>query len=292
MAQSKGHLGTAFLCMFVCGLVVSKPAWGVEFAGGTGEPNDPYQVATAQQLISIGSDWALARKHYVLAASIDLSGVNLSEPVIGSFSGTFDGKGHTIRNLRVEGGIRSGLFGFILSGAEVRNLGVIDARVVGIGYPGGLASNNFGSVLNCYSTGVVIGTVHSGGGLIGYNNGTVANSHSAAQVSGSSYLGGLVGENMGTVSSCYFTGEVTGYGAVGGLVGFNAREIIWSYCVATVTGLAWEVGGLAGYNGGTITETVAALQGVFSPSGLWLDDISEKRVSWRYGHGWPRKLCG
>jgi hypothetical protein len=26
------------------------------FAGGTGDPGDPYQIATAEQLISIGSD--------------------------------------------------------------------------------------------------------------------------------------------------------------------------------------------------------------------------------------------
>ena len=35
------------------------------FAGGTGEPNDPYQIATADQLISIGSDPNLLDKHYL-----------------------------------------------------------------------------------------------------------------------------------------------------------------------------------------------------------------------------------
>ncbi len=35
-----------------CGL----SAHAYEFAGGTGEPSDPYQIATAGQLISIGSD--------------------------------------------------------------------------------------------------------------------------------------------------------------------------------------------------------------------------------------------
>jgi len=37
-----------------------------EFAGGTGEPNDPYQIATVEQLISIGSDPNLLSKHFVL----------------------------------------------------------------------------------------------------------------------------------------------------------------------------------------------------------------------------------
>ena len=38
-------------------------------------------------------------------------------------------------------------------------------------------------------------------------------------------------------------------------------------------------------------ETVALLQMIFSPSGPALDDISEKRLSWRYGHGRPWGLC-
>ena len=39
------------------------------------------------------------------------------------------------------------------------------------------------------------------------------------------------------------------------------------------------------------SETVARLQMIFSLSGWGLDDISERRVSWRYGHGWTWKLC-
>ena len=38
--------------------------------------------------------------------------------------------------------------------------------------------------------------------------------------------------------------------------------------------------------------TVAALQSILSPWGHLLADISERRTSWRHGHGWTRKLCG
>ena len=38
-------------------------------------------------------------------------------------------------------------------------------------------------------------------------------------------------------------------------------------------------------------ETVASLQMAFSRLGPEADDISERSVSWRYGHGWPWKLC-
>ncbi|HOV77792.1 MAG TPA: hypothetical protein PLS24_07170, partial [Sedimentisphaerales bacterium] len=55
----------------VCAAVIlcCVNGWGaVKFAGGTGEPNDPYQIATAEQLIAIGSDPNLARSHFVLTA--------------------------------------------------------------------------------------------------------------------------------------------------------------------------------------------------------------------------------
>ena len=43
-----------------------------QFAGGTGEPNNPYQIATAQQLISIGSRLDLFGRHFILVNDIDL----------------------------------------------------------------------------------------------------------------------------------------------------------------------------------------------------------------------------
>ena len=38
-------------------------------------------------------------------------------------------------------------------------------------------------------------------------------------------------------------------------------------------------------------ETVASLQTIFSLSEPRLDDFSERKSSWRYGHGWSWKLC-
>ena len=60
------------LYSFLCVGVFTSLASAVEFAGGTGEPNDPYQIATAEQLIGISSDPNLFDKHFVLTADIDL----------------------------------------------------------------------------------------------------------------------------------------------------------------------------------------------------------------------------
>gem|GEM_PF-5435562 len=44
--------------LLVCTSVIlwSHGLWAYSFAGGTGEPNNPYRIAKAKQLISIGSD--------------------------------------------------------------------------------------------------------------------------------------------------------------------------------------------------------------------------------------------
>jgi hypothetical protein len=94
--------------------------------------------------------------------------------------------------------VHLGLFRWIEQGAEVRNLGVIDAYIKGGEPQGVLAGRNEGRVLNCYSSGTVTGTC-SGGGLVGWNSGTIADSYSTAVVTGGSRIGGLVGDNWGTL---------------------------------------------------------------------------------------------
>jgi hypothetical protein len=47
-------------------LSVQAPGWSAEFDGGTGEAEDPYRIATAEQLVSIASDLDLMEKHFVL----------------------------------------------------------------------------------------------------------------------------------------------------------------------------------------------------------------------------------
>ncbi len=184
----------------------------VEFAGGTGEPNDPYQIATAEQLISIDSDPNLLNKHFILVNDIDLD-PNLpgrkvfDRAVIGSFDGVFNGNGHIISNLTITGYSYLGLFGK-MSG-RVLNLGIEDALIVGNGnsrYLGGLVGENNGSIVNCYVTCAVSGSEYLGG-LVGRNiSNTITNCYATGSVCGednSRSLGGLVGGNDGNISNCY-----------------------------------------------------------------------------------------
>ena len=73
-------------------------------------------------------------------------------------------------------------------------------------------------------------------------------------------VGGLVGFNRDSnITDSYMTGSVKGDSFVGGLVGFNSQNnnITNSYATGSVKGDYSFVGGLAGYNEGTITNSYA-----------------------------------
>jgi hypothetical protein len=140
MTPSKDCVAKSIMWAFLGAVAFCTGVRGVEFAGGTGEPNDPYQIATAEQLLAIETDPALrlAAKHYVLIASLDLGGTVRSAPVITFFRGVLDGQGHTIRNLRIETEQGQGFFSIIIG--EVKDLGLVDVHVVSTTTAGGLAA--------------------------------------------------------------------------------------------------------------------------------------------------------
>jgi hypothetical protein len=236
-------------------LVLQSVAASLEFAGGTGEPNDPYQIATAEQLLSIGSEPTLMDKHFVLVNDIDLdpngaAGQVFDGPVIAGditnpFAGVLDGNGHSILNFTVEADSLFGLFGWVGSEGRVRDLGLIDVRISGT-KGGALAVRNGGTIEDCHVSGSIDGSSDVGG-MVGENRGFIAGCHSACGVTGMRHVGGLVGRSRGaSVSRSYATGLVAGDTNVGGLIG-DVRETVVSRCYATgeVSG-SREVGGLLG----------------------------------------------
>jgi hypothetical protein len=194
---------------------------------GMGTPEDPYLISDVMELGAIINYSRFA--HYRLTNSIDLSDINWSVAVIApnsnryAFGGFFDGNGYTISNLSINGERYLGLFGIIGEGAEVRNLGVVDVNIIGSNeYIGGLSGANYGTLIQCYSSGIISGTARFVGGLVGDNRGDVIQCYSTCEVSSIvSYKGGLVGSSYGTIVHCYSTGLVTGSprGYAGGLVG-------------------------------------------------------------------------
>jgi hypothetical protein len=240
------------------------PVYG--FAGGTGEPNNPYQIATVTDLLSINANPDLLKKSYVLINDLDLDpnlpgGRLFDNAVIGrdndpkvsgssgtAFSGVFDGQGHTIRRLCLSGspGHNAGLFAY--SRGLIKDLHLKDVQVSGspCGALAGVTPE--GMILRCSVTGRVTGTEQVGGLIGNAWNAMVLHCESQADVSAGSDVGGLVGHALNGVqiADCRASGTVTGAGSVGGLIGSTIGGVILR-CTAAgeVTGTD-EVGGLIG----------------------------------------------
>jgi hypothetical protein len=222
------------------------PATARAFSGGSGTIEDPYQIATADQLDKV---------RYYLSANFKLiADINLSDypendsegwMPIGAdsdyaFEGRLDGNGYKITNLTINrpNSVGQGLFFDISTNSVITNLILENVNVGGRRFVGGLAGFNEGTISNSYVTGnvEVRGNEDSVGGLVGLNSGgTISSSYATGSVSGSAYVGGLVGQNtvtedeIGTISSSYAAGDVSGNIEVGGLVGFNEGEVSSSF---------------------------------------------------------------
>ena len=182
-----------------------------------------------------------------------------------SYTGIFEGNGHTISNLFIDRDLNSnvGLFRAV-SGGEIRNVGLVNANVSSTadristlaGYAEGGAQ-----IVNVYATGQVSG--RSGvGGLVGTLNASGAQitaSYADVSVTGSGdYAGGLVGRLFaGSITASYAIGAVSApsqnyVGGLGGRIGGTAT-VTTSYAIGRVTG-GTNSGGLLG--GGVTNGTV------------------------------------
>lgn len=261
-----GGLDSVFATVLCAGVLAAgllTRAYG--FAGGTGEPNDPYQIATAEHLLSIGLDDSLFDRHFVLIDDIDLD-PNLPggrvfedaliardqhEDVTGStgtfFTGLLDGQGHTIWNLSIAGryGHDAGLFG-MFSGV-VKDLHLRNVHISGspVGAIAGL--NHRGIILRCSVIGQVSGSESVGGMVGSLWTATVMDCRTDVQVTGVDLVGGMIGGGFGGVLiRCESQVDIAGDESVGGLVGeLREAQIVDSRVRGTVVGRD-SVGGLVG----------------------------------------------
>ncbi len=258
-----------------------------KFASGNGTEATPYVVKTPAQLfylamtVSVGESYI--GQYIVLDANIDLGGkpwIPIGGGVSTAFKGTFDGKGHTISNLNVEGSgsnPRLGLFGTTVS-ATIKNLNLVGASVTASSatpWLGAFVGNLQGSTLSACTldeTSIVKSTyAASTGGLVGRavgndtdgpsvieyctNRGTVENSGIKGL-----FVGGIAGfiTNGSSVKNCANYGTITSSGDEGeknsnsggivGLVGSPNTSITDCYNAGKIisTSNAGNAGGIVG----------------------------------------------
>ncbi len=212
------------------------------FGGGDGTKVTPYLITTAQELLylvnSVSTE-SYAQKYIKLTTDIDLASktwvpIGGISPVV--FSGYFDGDGHTISGLNVDGQPdNGGLFGKI-DGGTIANLTVKGPLVTGTKYAGGLSAlmTNGSTIINCIteidkitcaSAGGVIG--RSSSGVKSYIIGCVNKSTVQTGGLGNAFTGGVIGVAGNTeISYCLNEGNVSiddaataTYRLAGGIIG-------------------------------------------------------------------------
>jgi filamentous hemagglutinin family protein len=186
---------------------------------------------------------------------------NVTSGIYG-FTGTFNGNGSTLSNLRINrSAIKNvGLFGLSSGTLSAVN---VTGSVSGLNGVGGLVGMLYtgGSITGGTSAVTVTGN-NLVGGLVGNQSdgSSITKSSASGTVTGASNVGGLVGYASGAaIDRSFATGAVTGANFVGGLVGYQYNSAVAnSYATGAATASNGTAGGLIGYfYGGSLTNSYA-----------------------------------
>ena len=174
------------------GLIISAGPYDLESNAGDGTAENPYQIATAGQLLALADHPEVWSDCFVLTDDIGLFGRLFNRALIAPdeedgwaevrfqgtpFTGQFDGAGHTIHHLTIVGSRNDclGLFGKIGEDARVSNLRLDGVRIIGDERSvctGSIAGHLEGALVGCHVQGLVRGGEQTGA-LVGLNEGTL-----------------------------------------------------------------------------------------------------------------------
>ena len=248
--------------------------------GYTIESDGSYTVTSADGLMNVAElvNGGKTDINITLDKNIDLTGKDwtpIGTSFDNSYTGTFDGGGHTITGLTVTTNDEyAGLFGYLgnfgNAAGTVKNV-VMDGIQITcnhrLGYAGGVAGFSWGTIENCSVSGSISGTVSVGGVVGAQRDRSITGCSSSATVKGTLNVGGVAGQTSfgATLTACYATGNViieidrTQNISGGGLVGFNdGISLLSCYATGNVTSTGSgtgnvHIGGFLGDNYTTVT---------------------------------------
>ena len=242
--------------------------------GYTIESNGSYTVTSADGLMNVAElvNGGKTDINITLDKNIDLTGKGwtpIGTNYDNSYTGTFDGGGHTIKGLTVTTNDQFvGLFGYLNRAGTVKNVVMEGIQITSnhmFGCTGGLVGYSWGTIENCSVSGSVSGTDCVGGVVGSQKAGSIIGCSSSATVKGTHYVGGVAGEKWGTMIACYATGNVTlEIGSPknlsgGGVVGLNGgSRVLACYAIGNVNSKGSStgnvhIGGLFGDNYTVVT---------------------------------------
>ena len=244
--------------------------------GYTIESNGSYTVTSADGLMNVAElvNGGKTDINITLDKNIDLTGKDwtpIGTSFDNSYTGTFDGGGHTITGLTITTKDQFvGLFGYLNRAGTVKNVVMEGIQITSnhmFGNTGGVAGFSWGTIENCSVSGSISGTVSVGGVVGVQRDRPITGCSSSATVKGMVQVGGVAGQTIfgATLTACYATGNViieidrTENISGGGLVGFNdGVSLLSCYATGNVTSTGSStgyvhIGGFLGDNYTTVT---------------------------------------
>ena len=236
---------------------------------GLGTPAYPYQIENGTQLLlfqSIVNGTNGQTKNSAACAEltndIDMHNITGFAPIgteTDSYTGTFNGNGHSISGLSVSGSNYVGLFGYV-NGATIQSINLCDSQITATGNyaAGGIVgfATDAAKIENCSTNNIRIDAANSRhiGGIIGRGEGStkISNCTNTSSFGGTYHVGGIAGSlNGSSITNSGNSGDLPATlatGSVGGIVGFTRKgQISICYNTGKVTGGSnADVGGIAG----------------------------------------------
>ncbi|MBN2641846.1 MAG: hypothetical protein JXR78_09345 [Victivallales bacterium] len=263
MFKTTTSLASNVLLIFLVSIFIFHSSVFALSGGGT--ETDPYLITSLAEFDEFANNSSFWDDHVRLDCDIDLSGTTYPKAVIASdtstsdgfqgtsFSGCFNGNGHTLSNLMIDAGTSGndylGLFGQIaplgqVSELTVNNFGVMAASPTNPSvYAGAICGENIGTISNCDVTGSI-------------------------SIDYSAYVGSLTGQNSGGyISDCTASVNIevgVGSGYIGGIAGVNASLTTNSSIVRCSSSGVIQGGYDSNYFGGIVGTNWVAAAGVFS----------------------------
>ena len=278
-------------------------------SGGTGTAEDPYIVASEEELAEIAirvnsgteasgvifpnGNPGYADQYFLLDKDLDLSDYTpwtpISIPGEKIFFGHFDGGRHTITHLTTDFSTTNsnqGLFSVIGANASISNLSIRDSHISGEIYTGAFvgAAGEGSEIYNCHNYSDVNTTFYYTGGIAGASWGVIDNCSNSGNIySEMDFVGGIVGDFYGVLTGCINTGNISGTTSVGGTIGYSANAAIdHNVNAGNIFASSVYSGGVVGfvtnYDSENTTAYLLNYGGVFGPSAravigyLWTEE--------------------
>ena len=246
------------------------------------DPIAPEETRTLHEILSQTSE------QDVVALPNDIDWNGLAWTPIGTeenpFNATFDGRGHTVKNIVISSAQfnSAGIFGVLGENAVIKNITFENVVVTSGQYVGIVAGKNYGTITNVKvkttsdnykGINVTTNNSLSAGSVVGLNAGSIDKVASNIEITASTgsttsefRIGGIIGTNDGYLYDAESQVNINSnaqINRVGGVVGYNNSSVKYVAFKGAITASLDKtntfVGGIAGYNMNPATLTLSSV---------------------------------